>query len=268
MVTPASVSPCAADSASARARVDGVTNVTTVPDAPARPVRPAAVHVVLRVDRQVVLHHARHLVDVHTACRDVGGHQRTHVAGAEVVEGLVAMRPASCRRAAPPRRRATRRVASASRSAPCRVRTNTIVRSAATDDRRRQLGAFVVGHRPQVVPDRAETTLVGRFVGVVTPRAAPDRAGGRAPARRRRRRTWPRTAGSAGRAASARAVAGTSGRKPMSAIRSASSMTTTPTSASETVARSIRSSSRPGQATTMSRPPSHAAIWGSNATPP
>ena len=51
---------------------------------------PSTMHVVLRIDRQVVLHDARHVVDVHAASGDIGGHQRLQPTSAEIVERLIA----------------------------------------------------------------------------------------------------------------------------------------------------------------------------------
>ena len=48
----------------------------------------------------------------------------------------------------------------------------------------------------------------------------------------------------------------------MSAIRSASSMTTISTASSRMLPRSMRSASRPGQATAMSTPRDSALSWG------
>ena len=89
-----------------------------------------------------------------------------------------------------------------------------------------------------------------------------------APACRRRRRASPRTAG-AGRAIgvlSSRAV--TSGRKPMSAIWSASSSTVISMSSSEHSPFSIRSPRRPGVATRMSTPRRRSRICLSYGLPP
>ncbi|PSK57560.1 hypothetical protein B0E53_07003 [Micromonospora sp. MH33] len=60
----------------------------------------------------------------------------------------------------------------------------------------------------------------------------------------------------------------TSGRKPMSAIWSASSSTVISTSSSLQTPRSIRSPSRPGVATTISTPRRSASICRSYGTPP
>ena len=58
------------------------------------------------------------------------------------------------------------------------------------------------------------------------------------------------------------------GMNPMSAIRSASSITTMPISLRSTSPRSARSVNRPGQATAISSPRRRARTWGPNPTPP
>ena len=60
----------------------------------------------------------------------------------------------------------------------------------------------------------------------------------------------------------------TSGIKPISSIRSASSMTRIFTSVSSTLPRSKWSSSRPGVAISTSTPLSRAAFWSAKLTPP
>ncbi len=60
----------------------------------------------------------------------------------------------------------------------------------------------------------------------------------------------------------------TSGRKPMSAIWSASSRTATSTESREHSPRRMRSRRRPGVATSMSTPARSASIWRENAVPP
>ena len=56
--------------------------------------------------------------------------------------------------------------------------------------------------------------------------------------------------------------------KPRSSIRSASSSTNTPTSSSVSARWLMRSSRRPGVATTMSTPRAQARIWRPIGTPP
>jgi hypothetical protein len=59
-----------------------------------------------------------------------------------------------------------------------------------------------------------------------------------------------------------------SGMKPMSSMRSASSITRILTSASRTLPRSNRSSMRPGVAISTSTPRSSFLIWSSKLSPP
>ena len=60
----------------------------------------------------------------------------------------------------------------------------------------------------------------------------------------------------------------TTGRKPMSAMRSASSTTTISTASRRTSRRSIRSVSRPGHATSTSTPRRSAFSWAPKPAPP
>ncbi len=60
----------------------------------------------------------------------------------------------------------------------------------------------------------------------------------------------------------------TTGRKPMSSMRSASSSTSSETSSSRAAPCAMRSSSRPGQATMISVPRAKAAICAPKPTPP
>ena len=64
------------------------------------------------------------------------------------------------------------------------------------------------------------------------------------------------------------AIRSTSGMKPMSIIRSASSMTNTLTSDSKILPRSNKSNSRPGVAISTSQPRSSAFCWSPNRSPP
>ena len=65
-----------------------------------------------------------------------------------------------------------------------------------------------------------------------------------------------------------RRIHSTWGKNPMSAMRSASSTTTISSLATDTACRSIRSMSRPGVATMMSKPALIFLIWASMGAPP
>jgi hypothetical protein len=47
---------------------------------------PDAVHVILRVHREVIIHDVRNTVDVDTARRDIGGNEHAHGAGLEILQ--------------------------------------------------------------------------------------------------------------------------------------------------------------------------------------
>ena len=150
----------------------------------------------------------------------------------------------------------------ASASAPCFVRQNTIVGpaasmiSAVTSTRGRR------GRPPRTGGWRAVWSASGsevaRRVALVALHETVDRAVERGGEQQRL----------AGRRACGRAARCTAGRKPMSAMRSASSTTTISTSSRSTSRRSMRSVRRPGQATSTSTPRRSALNCAPKPAPP
>ena len=213
-----------------------------------------AVQVVLVVGRRVDVQDQADVVDVDAAGGDVGRDEHVHEPSLKSpstrVRAPCVMPPCSAA-ANTPRSRSC----SAMRSAPSWVRTKMIVRpsraaiSAVT-------GALSCGFDEQhVVAHRGDRRLglvgrVGDRVGQVALDQGVDvvvQGGREQQPLAARPGIWSRSAV-------------TSGRKPMSAMWSASSSTAIWTSPSSTAPRSIRSRSRPGVATRMSTPRSSALI--------
>ena len=216
--------------------------MTTVPGGAGPRGAPGAVQVVLVVVRRVEVHDQVDVVDVDAAGGDVGGDQHRHRAGGERVQGAgrwpagpVAVDGAGAgrrpRRAAWPAGRRRAWCARTAGSGPGGRRS-----------RRRR--------RPSPRCDDAERggpSRRGRDVGRRDRVRDRVGAGSGAPACRPRRRGWPRTAAAARRRGVRSSSRLTSGRKPMSAMWSASSSTAISIASSEHAPGSIRSISRPGR---------------------
>ena len=104
-----------------------VTKLTTMPGAPARAVRPERCRYALRVFGRVVVDDARDAVDVDAAGGDVGGDERLDAAALERLRAPGRAGSANGHRGSAAARTPGRSSCLASRSAPCRVRQNTIV---------------------------------------------------------------------------------------------------------------------------------------------
>ena len=126
------------------------------------------------------------------------------------------------------------------------------------DEREAALLLQQAGQRLDLVLGRDRDEAVLHLVDALLDRQLGLEAGGgrsytRGPARRPRRRAWPRRTSSGACCGSRATILSTCGWKPMSSIRSASSRTRIRTPSSLTALRSMRSCRRPGVATRMSR---------------
>ena len=207
-----------------------VISVTTVPSAPARAVRPGAVQVGLVLDRRVGVDDERDVVDVDAAGRDVGGDQRAGRAGVEGVQ--VAGAGVLAEVAVQLDRRDAARVELAGQ------RLGAVL-GAGEDERAAGRAGQVDQHREPVRRGRTCSTW---WVMVETGDCAESASCVTGLLRKRLtststpRRASRRTASAGRRAGSGRAGGWTAGRKPRSAMWSASSRTVISTSLERAVA--------------------------------
>ena len=154
---------------------------------------------------------------------------------------------------------------SATRFAPRLVRVNTSARSTSSARRSSASSVALAGVLHVVEP---LLDLLDRGRGRASRRPCSDSRAGRWPAPGSAPASWPRRAASAACFGSCATIRRTSGMKPRSSMWSASSSTSTSTASSLASRRPIRSTRRPGQATSTSTPRASALICGCSPTPP
>ena len=222
------------------------------------------VHVVLGHHRQLVVHDVRQLLDVEPASRDVGRDEDGDAPGLEVAEGAHALALALV---AVDRGGADavlgELLGEAVRAVLGPREHQRLVDPAGRDEVREQLALALAVDRDDDLLDELGRRVPRRDLDA---RRLVEQARGEATGRRRR--TWPRTAGSAGAGGSRSMILRMSRMKPMSSMRSASSRTRISTRDRSMVRCVTWSSRRPGVATTISGPARSFATWGSKPTPP